>query len=130
MWGRLRSKQLLELHQTLFSPPNIRKKAVWPRETTCIWVATIVARSKYSNRAVTYSNNKSQLINNLLPALGFALANGGSRMGHLGQMPTPPPPPPPFTKLHTRLRYSNRAVNYSNKAVTMFMRQCSLPMIL
>ena len=33
MWGRLRSKQLLELHQTLFSPPNIRKKAVWPRET-------------------------------------------------------------------------------------------------
>ena len=34
MWGRLRSKQLLELHQTLFPPPNIRKKAVWPRETT------------------------------------------------------------------------------------------------
>ena len=34
MWGRLRSKQLLELHQTLFSPPSIRKKAVWPRETT------------------------------------------------------------------------------------------------
>ena len=39
-----------------------------------------------------------------------------------------PPPPPPFKKLHTRSRYSNRAVNYSNKAVTMFMRQCSLPM--
>ena len=38
------------------------------------------------------------------------------------------PPPPPFKKLHTRSRYSNRAVNYSNKAVTMFMRQCSLPM--
>ena len=37
-------------------------------------------------------------------------------------------PPPPFKKLHTRSRYSNRAVNYSNKAVTMFMRQCSLPM--
>ena len=36
--------------------------------------------------------------------------------------------PPPFKKLHTRSRYSNRAVNYSNKAVTMFMRQCSLPM--
>ena len=34
VWGRLRSKQLLELHQTLFSPPNTRKKAVWPRETT------------------------------------------------------------------------------------------------
>ena len=48
--------------------------------------------------------------------------SGGSRMGHLGQMP------PPFKKLHTRSRYSNRAVNYSNKAVTMFMRQCSLPM--
>ena len=48
--------------------------------------------------------------------------NGGSRMGHLGQIP------PPFKKLHTRLRYSNRAINYSNKAVTMFMRQCSLPM--
>ena len=42
--------------------------------------------------------------------------------------PPPPPPPPPFKKLHTRSRYSNRAVNYSNKAVTMFMRQCSLPM--
>ena len=28
----------------------------------------------------------------------------------------------------SRSRYSNRAVNYSNKAVTMFMRQCSLPM--
>ena len=41
-----------------------------------------------------------------------------------------PPPPPPFKKLHTRSRYSNRAVNYSNKAVTMFMRQCSLPIIL
>ena len=40
----------------------------------------------------------------------------------------PPPPPPPFKKLHTRSRYSNRAVNYSNNAVTMFMRQCSLPM--
>ena len=40
----------------------------------------------------------------------------------------PPPPPPPLKKLHTRSRYSNRAVNYSNKAVTMFMRQCSLPM--
>ena len=53
-----------------------------------------------------------------------ALHSGGSRMGHLGQMP----PPPPFTKLHTRSRYSNRAVNYSNKVVTMFMRQCSLPM--
>ena len=50
--------------------------------------------------------------------------SGGSRMGHLGQMP----PPPPFKKLHTRSIYSNRAVNYSNKAVTMFMRQCSLPM--
>ena len=50
--------------------------------------------------------------------------SGGSRMGHLGQMP----PPPPFKKLHTRSRYSNRAVNYSNKAVTMFMKQCSLPM--
>ena len=37
-------------------------------------------------------------------------------------------PPPPFKELHTRSRYSNRAVNYSNKAVTMFMRQCSLPM--
>ena len=36
--------------------------------------------------------------------------------------------PPPFKKLHTRSIYSNRAVNYSNKAVTMFMRQCSLPM--
>ena len=35
---------------------------------------------------------------------------------------------PPFKKLHTRSIYSNRAVNYSNKAVTMFMRQCSLPM--
>ena len=35
---------------------------------------------------------------------------------------------PPFKKLHTRSRYSNRAVDYSNKAVTMFMRQCSLPM--
>ena len=35
-------------------------------------------------------------------------------------------PPPPFKKLHTRSRYSNRAVNYSNRAVTMFMRQCSL----
>ena len=23
----------VELHQTLFSPPNTRKKAVWPRET-------------------------------------------------------------------------------------------------
>ena len=34
----------------------------------------------------------------------------------------------PLKKLHTRSRYSNRAVNYSNKAVTMFMRQCSLPM--
>ena len=34
----------------------------------------------------------------------------------------------PFKKLHTRSRYSNRAVNYSNKAVTMLMRQCSLPM--
>ena len=54
--------------------------------------------------------------------------NGGSRMGHLGQMPPPPPPPPPFKKLHTRSRYFNRAVNYSNKAVTMFMRQCSLLM--
>ena len=32
---------------------------------------------------------------------------------------------PPFKKLHTRSIYSNRAVNYSNKAVTMFMRQCS-----
>ena len=50
--------------------------------------------------------------------------SGGSRMGHLGQMP----PPPSFKKLHTRSIYSNRAVNYSNKAVTMFMRQCSLPM--
>ena len=62
----------------------------------------------------------------------FGMCNelsGGSRMGHLGQMPPPPPPPPPpFKKLHTRSRYSNRAVNYSNKAVTMFMRQCSLPM--
>ena len=38
------------------------------------------------------------------------------------------PPPPPFKKLHTRSRYSNRAVNYSNKAVTMFKRQCSLLM--
>ena len=35
---------------------------------------------------------------------------------------------PPLKKLHTRSRYSNRAVSYSNKAVTMFMRQCSLPM--
>ena len=35
----------------------------------------------------------------------------------MGQMP-------PFKKLHTRSRYSNRAVNYSNKAVTMVMRQC------
>ena len=50
-------------------------------------------------------------------------SSGGSRMGHLGQMP-----PPPFKKLHTRSIYSNRAVNYFNKAVTMFMRQCSLPM--
>ena len=33
-------------------------------------------------------------------------------------------PPPPFKKLHTRSRYSNRAVDYSNKAATMFMRQC------
>ena len=32
--------------------------------------------------------------------------------------------PPPFKKLHTRSRYSNRAVDYSNKVVTMFMRQC------
>ena len=58
------------------------------------------------------------------------IISGGSRMGYLGQMPSPPPPPPPppFKKLHTRSRYSNRAVNYSNKAVTMFMRQCSLPM--
>ena len=31
-------------------------------------------------------------------------------------------------KLHTRSRYSNRAVNYSNKAVTVFTRQCSLTM--
>ena len=52
------------------------------------------------------------------------LVNGGSRMGHLGQMH----PPLPLKKLHTRSRYSNRAVNYSNKAVTLFMRQCSLPM--
>ena len=34
VWGRLRSKQLLELHQTPFPPPNTRKKAVWPRKTT------------------------------------------------------------------------------------------------
>ena len=33
-----------------------------------------------------------------------SLVNGGSRMGHLGQMPPPPPPLPslpPFKKLHT-----------------------------
>ena len=30
--------------------------------------------------------------------------------------------PPPFKKLRTRSRYSNRAVYYSNKVVTMFMR--------
>ena len=48
--------------------------------------------------------------------------------GAFGANAPPPPPPPPFKKLHTRSRYSNRAVNYSNKAVTMFMRQCSLPM--
>ena len=47
--------------------------------------------------------------------------NGGSRMGHLGQIP-------PLKKLHTRSRYSNREVNYPNKAVTIFMRQYSLPM--
>ena len=29
-------------------------------------------------------------------------------------------------KLHTRSRYSNRAVNYSNKAVTMFMNYQSI----
>ena len=51
----------------------------------------------------------------------WLVSNGGSRMGHLGQTP-------PFKKLHTRLRYSNRAVNCSNKAVTMFMRQCILLM--
>ena len=54
----------------------------------------------------------------------WSVSNGGSRMGHLGQTP----PLPPFKKLHTKLRYSNRAVNCSNKAVTMFMRQCSLLM--
>ena len=27
--------------------------------------------------------------------------------------------PPPLKKLHTRSRYSNRAANYSNKAVTI-----------
>ena len=52
--------------------------------------------------------------------LHYPGGNGRFRMGHLGQMPPPPPPPPP-KKLHTRSRYSN-------KAVTMFMRQCSLPM--
>ena len=36
--GRLRSKQLLELHQTLFFPPNIWKKVVWPHKTTGIRV--------------------------------------------------------------------------------------------
>ena len=56
----------------------------------------------------------------------FAVADPG--WGIWGKCPPPPPPPPPFKKLHTRSRYSNRAVNYSNKAVIMFMRQCSLPM--
>ena len=46
-----------------------------------------------------------------------------SGWGIWGKFP-PPPPPPPFKKLHTRSRYSNRAADYSNKAVTMFMRQC------
>ena len=36
VWGWLRSKQLLELHQTLFFPPNTWKKVVWPRETNAI----------------------------------------------------------------------------------------------
>ena len=42
--------------------------------------------------------------------------------GAFGANSPPPPPPPPFKKLHTRSRYSNRAVSYSNQAVTMFMR--------
>ena len=33
VWGQLRSKQLLELHQTFFPHPIHGKKAVWPRET-------------------------------------------------------------------------------------------------
>ena len=54
-------------------------------------------------------------IQNLLHQVGWVIVNGGSMMGHLGQIP-------PLKKLRTRSTYSNRAVNYSNKAVTMFMR--------
>ena len=33
VWGWLRSKQLLELYQAIFFPPNAWKKVVWPRKT-------------------------------------------------------------------------------------------------
>jgi len=35
-------------------------------------------------------------------------------------------PPTPFSVGHERLRYSNRAVSNSNKAVAVFIRQFSL----
>ena len=47
--------------------------------------------------------------------------SGGSRGARAPSLPL-------LKKLHTRSRYSNRAVNHSNKAVSVFMRQCSLTM--
>ena len=91
-------------------------KALDPSMVDC-WQRVITTSDGVWLTRAKYSQNCTFTIRN----------NGGSRMGHLGQMP----PPPSFKKLHTRSRYSNRAVNYSNncnKAVTMLMRQCSLPM--
>ena len=42
-----------------------------------------------------------------LECIMYTVADGGGAQGARA---------PPFKKLHTRSRYSNRAVNYSNKA--------------
>ena len=72
-----------------------------------------------------FLNNVFSNMSLFSPVCYPVVCNGGSRMGHLGQMPPPPPPPSsPFggiilqikiyTKLYVRVRSINSRKQYAN----------------